>query len=244
MPMTPDTTLVEEQIIELTNQFRAKYKRGAVKYDPVLSRAAESYARFLARSGKFSHEADGRQPADRITKAGYEFCRIGENLASAENSRGFETTKLATQTVEGWINSPGHRKNMLIDSVTDIGVGVVRAPGRYPKYISVQLFARPKSEMFTFQVSNSTEKTVTYSFGGDTHDIEPRYAFSHSSCEPDTLTFMWSGKGRARRKLSSRYEASDGKVYTLKTSENGKVIVDVTTKERVSGPSERKSSQR
>ena len=61
------------------------------------------------------------------------------------DSRGFETRALAGEAVQGWKNSPGHRDNLLLPTKTEIGVAVVRAPDKNPKFISVQLFGRPES---------------------------------------------------------------------------------------------------
>lgn len=233
MPVTPDITVVEQHIIELTNEFRATHKRGAVRSNPVLDRAAEAYAAFLAKSGDFSHTADGRKPAERVESAGYRFCQVSENLASALDSRGFKSNALALQMVEGWINSPGHRKNLLAPDVKEIGIAVARVADKHPKYVSVQLFGRPKSEMFTFQVSNATKSTITYSFAGETHSIGPSYAFSHSSCEPGDVTFLKSGKDGRVKKLTSKYKARDGQIYTVSTARDGTIEIKVKAKERL-----------
>ncbi len=244
MPAIPDITVVEQQIIELTNEFRSTHKRGSITTNPVLDKAAERYAEFLAKSGKFAHDADGKKPADRVKIAGYRFCQVAENLASALDSRGFESKALALQMVEGWINSPGHRKNLLAPHVNEIGVGVARVPGKYPKYVSVQLFGRPQSEMYSFQVSNATKGIVEYSFSGDTHTVRPNQAFTHSACEPSEIRFIKSGSGSKEKRLTSTYEATDGQIYNLSRSNDGKVTISVSAKERLRPKSEKKTSAR
>ena len=79
---------------------------------------------------------------------------MAENLALNLDSRGFETKQLARDAVEGWKGSPGHRANMLRPHVTEIGVAVVRAPDRDPKFISVQLFGRPEALKVKFNIEN------------------------------------------------------------------------------------------
>ena len=79
---TPDIAKVEAAIVQLTNVFRKEQGLAAVHPNLVLRKAAEDFARYLARTGTFSHTADNRQPGDRAKAAGYEFCIVSENLAS------------------------------------------------------------------------------------------------------------------------------------------------------------------
>ena len=143
MATLPDLPQTEMAIVELTNAFRKESRLGEVKPNAALSAAARAFAAYLAKTGKFAHEADGRQPAQRAEAAGYRYCLVAENLAMNLDSRGFETRALASAAVEGWKNSPGHRANMLQRGATEIGVAIARAPDKDPKFISVQLFGRP-----------------------------------------------------------------------------------------------------
>ena len=144
MATLPDLPQTEIAIVEMTNAFRKESRLGEVKPNAALTAAARAFAEYLAKTGKFAHEADGRQPAQRAEAAGYRYCLVAENLAMNLDSRGFETRALARAAVEGWKNSPGHRANMLQPTVTEIGVAVARAPDKDPKFISVQLFGRPE----------------------------------------------------------------------------------------------------
>ena len=215
-PTLPDVPAVELKIIEMTNAFRADGKLGSVKANAALTAVARAYAAYIAKNGKLSHTADGREAGDRIASGGYAWCEVGENLASFLDSRGFTSVDLAKSSVEGWINSPGHRKNMMAQFVTEIGVGVARAPGDKPKYIAVLLFARPKALEYKFQISNASNLPVTYTFGGDTETIEPSYAATHTACVPGSLTFDSAGKGTSAKTIGGRYEATDGVVYVIK----------------------------
>lgn len=225
----PDTPAVEAAIIELTNVYRGKQKLGALSANPDLTRAARAYAAYLAKYGQFSHTADGRQAGDRITSAGYAWCQVGENLALHVDSRGFESRALAQKSVEGWINSPPHRANMVAPYMTDIGVGVARAKDKDPKFISVQLFGRPQSLQYEFQVSNTTQTSVGYSFAGEAHDVAPSMAITHSACNPSEISFDSFGAKR----LSMRYEALDGLVYKLKPDPAAGVRIEITPLERI-----------
>ncbi len=229
----PDTPVVESAIIAFTNAYRERQKLGTLTANPALTKAARAYAAYLAKSGQFSHTADGRQAGDRITSAGYAWCQVGENLAMHLDSRGFEARALAGKSVEGWINSPPHRANLVAPAMTEIGVGVARAPGKDPKFISVQLFARPQSLKVEFQISNTTREPVSYSFGGKAHEIKPRFAITHTSCAPGEISFDSFGGGLWPKALAMRYEAQDGLVYKLEPDATGGVRVAVSPRERV-----------
>jgi Cysteine-rich secretory protein family len=226
-PTIPDLPTVETAVIAMTNAYRKQHKLQDVRPNTQLTLAARAYAAFLAKNNQFSHTADGRQAGDRIAAGGYQWCQVAENLALHIDSRGFESRDLAWKSVEGWINSPGHRANLEAPNVTEIGVGVALAPGADPKFISVQLFARPKSMQYEFQISNSTKETVSYTFGGKTHQIGPSYAITHTACNPSALTFDKAGS----KAVSARYEAADGVVYTLKPDAGQGVKIGVTQRQ-------------
>lgn len=232
-PTLPDLPTVETQIVEMTNTFRADNKLESVRSNAALQAVARSYAAYLAKSGQFSHTADGRQAGDRITAGGYQWCQVGENLAMQLDSRGFESRALAKRSVEGWINSPSHRDNMLAPHVTEIGVGVVRVPDKDPKFVSVQVFARPKALQYEFQISNSSKEPVTYSFGGETHEVEPSFAITHTACNPSALTFEKIGKAAKAKTVRATYQASDGVVYTLKPDPAKGLKIEISPKLKV-----------
>jgi hypothetical protein len=224
---TPDIAKVEAAIVEMTNTLRRQHKVGEVKPDPKLEAAARSYARFLADTPIFSHTADGRQPSDRAKSAGYEPCFVSENLSSNLDTRGFETSQLAREAVEGWMNSPGHRKNLLADHVVDIGVGVAKAAGE-EKYLSVQLFARPQALAYTFRINNASGQTVRYTFLDRAHEIGPHYSMRHTACMPGAITFQHPKTDS----VLGRYEARDGTIYVLRRSHDQGVRIDVTRSDK------------
>lgn len=229
----PDLPNVEAAIIEMTNVYRGRQRLGDLKPNDALSEAARAYAVFLAKSGQFSHTADGRGAGERIASTGYAWCQVGENLAMHADSRGFLSRTLAEKAVEGWINSPGHRANIVAPHMTEIGVGIASAPGRDPKFISVQLFARPKSLEYAFQVSNATPQSVAYSFGGAMHEVRPSSAVTHRSCQPSEISFDKFGTNPAQTPLSMRYEAQDGLVYMLKPDLDASVRIEILPLDRI-----------
>lgn len=221
----PDLAKTELAIVERTNVFRKEQGLAPVRRNAALDKAAESFARYLAKSGKFAHEADGRQPGARAKAAGYRFCRIAENLALNLDSRGFTVEKLARDVVEGWKGSPGHRKNMMQPGVTEIGVGIARAPVADPKFLSVQLLGRPSSLSFEVSVTNKARSQVTYSFGGKEHDIPPRMIVTHGTCEPGKVVFKHAGGWLTGQKLTAQFSVSTTAAFVIEDGADGKVHV-------------------
>lgn len=231
--LTPDIAKVETTIVEMTNAFRKEHKLAAVTPNPRLAQAARAYAEFLAQSNLFSHTADGRQHSERIRVSGYEACATAENLSLNMDSRGFESRQLARDAIEGWKKSPGHRRNMMNAYVTEIGVGTAKARNEQ-KFLSVQLFGRPKSLAYKFRIDNDAKVAVDYSLGETRHVLTPRQRVVHTICTPVTVTFERVGSGRAANTLVGRYDARDGHVYVLRSGPDGAVSVDVRATDKLS----------
>lgn len=230
----PDIPQTEALVLSLTNKVREREKLATVKTDKALAAAAKAFAAYLAKTDTFSHTADGRQPAERAEASGYALCQIAENLALSESTQGFAASVLANETLDGWLNSPGHRANLLAPNVTDIGIAVARVGGKsgkdapIAKYVVVQLFGRPKSLSTEFQVSNATKETVAYKLSGAAHTVAPGMGVRHTVCEPKTIEFKSVGKAG----LSGRYTAESGKVYAV-TNKAGKIAIEVKTKDAI-----------
>ena len=111
--------------------------------DAKLIRAAQSFADFLARTDRFDHDADGRTPMKRATAAGYKWCRVAENIAYEFSSRGFESEVLAKAFVRDWMESKGHRRNLLDARLRDTGVGIAQS-AKTRRWYAVQVFGAAK----------------------------------------------------------------------------------------------------
>ncbi|WP_232326726.1 CAP domain-containing protein [Microbispora sp. ATCC PTA-5024] len=117
-------TDIENEVLRLTNIERAKAGCGALKHDAKLHAAAYAHSADMSAKNYFDHTSqDGRTFADRIKASGYSFTAAAENIA-----KGYPN---AQAVVDGWMNSPGHRQNILNCAYTDIGVGYVAAGGPY-----------------------------------------------------------------------------------------------------------------
>ncbi|MDX6739793.1 CAP domain-containing protein [Actinocorallia sp. A-T 12471] len=108
-------TKVELKVLELTNAERAKAGCPALKANAKLARAAQKHSKDMAVNNYFSHTSqDGRSPWDRIKAEGY-MDPGAENIAA-----GYPT---AAAVVKGWMDSSGHRANILNCKLKALGVG-------------------------------------------------------------------------------------------------------------------------
>ncbi len=113
----------EFTIFTLVNQERSKHGQFPLNADHRLTAAARAHSQDMSDNSYFSHTSPGgRTGGDRITAAGYTSSRWAENIAHGHTSP--EAAML------GWVNSEGHRKNILSSDFCDLGVGYVSA-GRY-----------------------------------------------------------------------------------------------------------------
>ncbi len=104
------------EVIDLINYERVQAGRDPLTEDPLLSEAAQTHSENMASDDFFSHTgADGSLPWDRIEKTGYQWSAAGENIAA-----GYQTPEAV---VEAWMNSPGHRANILNENFAEAGVG-------------------------------------------------------------------------------------------------------------------------
>ena len=142
----------------------------------------------MARTGKFSHSADGTEPAARAKRFGYEYCTVAENIATLFSSAGTDTAELARRVFEGWQNSPGHRKNMVNPDVTETAVAIARS-ATTDYYYAVQLFGKPKSQMIEFKVANLAGVGVEYVLDGQTFQLPTRTTSTHQICRRAALEF-------------------------------------------------------
>jgi uncharacterized protein YkwD len=112
------TSVSSSEVISISNQQRANNGLPALSYNSRLSSAAEAKARDMFAKDYWAHFApDGTSPWYFITSAGYTYSTAGENLA-----KGFDSS---AGVVDGWMNSPGHRANILNNSFVDTGVAVM-----------------------------------------------------------------------------------------------------------------------
>ncbi len=226
-PRSAKLARVAKGIGKATNQFRQQHDRSKVRVNTDLSRAAQYFAEYLARTGKFSHTADGKEPWERVADYGYEYCLVAENIAVRYSSSGYTARDLVRGFMKSWRNSPGHRKNMLNPDITEIGVGVARS--KEGKYYAVQDFARPKSATVRFRISNRTNTPIDYSVDGKNYTIRPRYTITHWRCRQSRLRVQLPGGSQTTSTQGGEeFRARNGSTYVVRKNRSG----EYTVKER------------
>lgn len=142
-----DKSKLEIQVHLLTNQYRTQNGLHELDWDDGLSNVARLHSQDMASRNYFSHDTpEGKDPTDRGTSQGYRCQKVIGNLiysGIAENifqnnlydtvwyTGGIPTSydwnnlnELATSTVDGWMDSPGHRENILTQTYDKEGIGV------------------------------------------------------------------------------------------------------------------------
>ena len=122
----------ELKVLELVNAERAKQGLSALTWDSSLAAVAEAHSLDMAQNNFFSHtNLKGQSPFDRIKAFGISYSYAAENIAAGQ--------KTPESVMNSWMNSEGHRKNILNGNLTRLGVGYVKG-GSYGHYWT-QVFA-------------------------------------------------------------------------------------------------------
>ena len=107
---------IEQQVLVLVNNERAKHGLKALTLDQKLNDVALTHSKDMSQRNFFSHtNPDGLSPFDRMKRGGVSYKTAAENIAM-----GYKT---AEAVVNGWMNSEGHRKNILNGSFNKMGLG-------------------------------------------------------------------------------------------------------------------------
>jgi uncharacterized protein YkwD len=121
------------EVLRLVNVERATAGCRALTVDSRLARAANAHSADMAANNYFSHTGrNGSSVASRVEAAGYTWSRVGENIAKGQPT--------PAAVMQAWMNSSGHRANILNCSFRNIGIGLAYA-GRSPVW--TQDFATP-----------------------------------------------------------------------------------------------------
>ena len=138
-------TKFEDEVLMLTNEARSEARRCGqygmfpavppVFPNELLRCAARLHSLDMVERGYFDHaDPEGVGPDVRTTDTGYPWVAVGENIAAGSNT--------PRKVVDGWIDSPGHCKNIMSPDFDELGVGYTpRSAGRFTHYWT-QVFGR------------------------------------------------------------------------------------------------------
>lgn len=140
----PANEITAENVIRLMNEYRAKEGLAPLAFDERLGKAAGDRMQHMEDEGYWAHDSpEGMRPFVWVKVRAYDYALVGENLAA-----GFETARVL---VESWMESPGHRANIMSGDFEDCGISIIEGSTRGPatgKSIVV-LFGKKRQTMET-----------------------------------------------------------------------------------------------
>jgi uncharacterized protein YkwD len=140
----------ERALFDAANSERAARSLPALHWDESLAAAARKHAHRMAFYNILEHQLSGELDLrERLTEAGARFSMIAENIAVAPNSETIHA---------GWMNSPGHRGNILNPSLTAVGIAAVRGGGGL---FAVQDFSLPVTVLSVVQQERKVISLMT-----------------------------------------------------------------------------------
>lgn len=130
--IVPDNANVwVQQMADTSNAERARHGLRPLAYNQTLARAAQGHACDMVQRGFFGHTGSGGSNVQRrVRNAGYRDCLVAENIAMGNF---FQNGQMVTQ---GWMDSPGHRRNMLLARAEEFGLAMAMLDGN-PYFVMV-----------------------------------------------------------------------------------------------------------
>lgn len=135
---TRSISFLERLIYDRVNEERFKHNLPSLEWSSDITEVARKHSEDMAIKGYFAHEnKEGELVSERLEKAGIVFTVSAENLFNCENYQ-----DVAEESVRGWMQSLGHRENILNDRVEETGVGIYKVNGRNQYYITQNFIKR------------------------------------------------------------------------------------------------------
>jgi len=148
-----------QRVLALTNEVRQQYNLPIVQGDSLLDKAAQEKAQDMLENKYFDHfSPTGISPWYWIDKSGYDYYYAGENLAM-----NFLDSE---EVIDGWLNSPSHKENLLNKDYKDIGIAVLSGDFNNEginRILVVQMFgskAKPSIPIAMAQAPNTEESVI------------------------------------------------------------------------------------
>ncbi|HKI01374.1 MAG TPA: CAP domain-containing protein [Thermoanaerobaculia bacterium] len=129
-----DMEKVRAEMLALVNAARKKAGAPPLRTNERLDQAAQRHAEDMLARGYFAHQSpEGKTVRERAQAAGYKWRTIGENIAEGQFS--------VDEVMDTWMNSPGHRRNILNPDFRELGIGLTRGKtGKEHRVVWVQAF--------------------------------------------------------------------------------------------------------
>jgi uncharacterized protein YkwD len=131
----PKMSADETKLFELINKIREEHKLPPLRLQPILVKVARGHSDNMARKGKMDHILDGKNPAQRLQGAGYDYRYMGENIAISDGAP-------LADIVKGWMNSKHHKENILSKRFRETGLAIASSKSGDLYY--TQVFGTPQ----------------------------------------------------------------------------------------------------
>lgn len=169
------SAVIPDSLVVLANNNRVQNKLNSLEQNYLLQMAAQKKANDMAAKGYFAHTSpDGKSPWFWFKEVGYDFQYAGENLAvNFVDSQDVDTA---------WMNSPGHRANILNGKFTEIGIATAKGyyNGRETIFV-VQMFGKPLRTSPTRLVQKAVQTQVVSASGTTTPTSTPKLPIIQSN---------------------------------------------------------------
>lgn len=136
----PGATVNAEAAASMISDYRRGFGLGAVTIDPTLSRVAQDHARAMAKADKVSHDLGGKGLKQRLQLVSYLPKLAAENVGA-----GYQTL---AEAFSGWRDSPSHNKNMLLPTLTKMGIATAYSPKSKYKVFWALVLAEPDPKAY------------------------------------------------------------------------------------------------
>jgi uncharacterized protein YkwD len=130
--------LLEKLIYEEVNDIRRQHRLPELQWASDVAYVARQHSEDMGIKGYFSHEnKKGEMVNERLAKEGIVFTVSAENIFKCGNY-----PDVVEESVRGWMDSPGHRENILNEQITETGVGIYKVEGEDEYYITQNFIKR------------------------------------------------------------------------------------------------------
>jgi len=167
---TRPISFLEKLIHERVNKERLKYNLPELQWASDVAEVAREHSQDMALGGYFAHEnKKGELVSERLEKTGISFTVSAENLFECENY-----PNIVEESVMGWMQSPGHRENILNDEIEEAGVGIYKLNGKNKYYITQNFIKRalkfiPLPSRLSEEEINKIFDIIKYSVNNSEH---------------------------------------------------------------------------
>jgi len=200
----------ERQLFESLNRERTAQGLSTLQWDNALFKAARHHALLMLNLNMLEHQLPNEPGLEaRLAEAGARFSVIAENIAVGPNP---ETIH------KGWMNSPGHRKNILDPRLTSVGIAAVRGPGGL---FAVQDFSQVVPELSV----EEQEKKVASMLTAQGFHLSNATDSARKTCETDAGLAGTSAKSMIRFEVADLNKLPEEIERKIRSGASGKVAV-------------------